>query len=104
AVPPQAVHAGRAPHRARRRRRGRSNDVRVLQVDSGREWRGGQNQVRLLARELARAGVDQVLATKRGSDLARRAASEDVTVAGLPWALGLDPRAAWWLRRLVTHF
>src|SRR5439155_835142 len=58
-----------------------------------------------LERALARAGdVDQVLATKRGSELARRAAGEGVTVAGLPWALGLDPRAAWWLRRLVTHF
>ncbi|PYO38603.1 MAG: hypothetical protein DMD29_12585 [Gemmatimonadetes bacterium] len=79
--------------------------MKVLQVDSGREWRGGQNQVRLLSRELTRAGdVDQVLATKRGSELARRAAGEGVTVAGLPWALGLDPRAAWWLRRLVTHF
>ena len=30
--------------------------MRVLQVDSGREWRGGQNQVRLLCRELARDG------------------------------------------------
>ena len=81
--------------------------MRILQVDSGREWRGGQNQVRLLVRELARApqpGVDLLLATKRGSELARRAAADGVTVAGLPWTLGLDPRAAWWLRRLVTHW
>ena len=78
--------------------------MRVLLVDSGREWRGGQNQVRLLARELTRAPVDQVLATRRGSELARRSAADGVPVAGLPWAIGLDPRAAWWLRRLVTHF
>ncbi len=78
--------------------------MRVLLVDSGREWRGGQNQVRLLARELMRAPVDQVLATRRGGELARRSAADGVPVAGLPWAIGLDPRAAWWLRRLVTHF
>ena len=31
--------------------------VRVLHVASGREWRGGQNQTLLLARELAALGV-----------------------------------------------
>jgi len=47
--------------------------VRVLHVDSGREFRGGQNQVRLLTRELARdPSVEQRLATQRGSELARR--------------------------------
>jgi L-malate glycosyltransferase len=81
--------------------------VRVLQIDSGREWRGGQNQVRLLCRELigpAGAGLELLLATQRGSELARRAAAEGVRVAGLPWRIGLDPRAAWWLRRLVSGF
>ena len=39
--------------------------MRVLHVDSGREYRGGQNQVRLLARELAREPeVQQLLVTK----------------------------------------
>jgi hypothetical protein len=36
----------------------------VIHVASGREWRGGQRQVWLLARELQRAGlVDQVVVT-----------------------------------------
>ena len=68
--------------------------MRVLHVDSGREFRGGQNQVRLLARELAReSGVEQRLVTRRGSELARRARAEGVAVREVPWSLGLDPRA-----------
>ena len=75
--------------------------MRVLHVDSGREYRGGQNQVRLLARELAReSSVEQRLVTRRGSELARRAAAEGVAVREIPWSLGLDPRA-WW--RLVVE-
>jgi L-malate glycosyltransferase len=70
--------------------------VRVLHLDSGREYRGGQDQVRLLARELRHVdGLEQRLATRRDSELARRAAAEGVAVRPLPWAAGLDPRA-WW--------
>jgi glycosyltransferase involved in cell wall biosynthesis len=76
--------------------------VRVLQVDAGREWRGGQNQVRLLTRELAREpSLDLLLVTKRGGTLARRAASEGVAVRGVPWSLSVDPRAWWAIRSLV---
>ena len=79
--------------------------MRVLQVDSGREWRGGQNQVRLLCRELARdARVEQILVTKQGSELARRAAADGVTVQGTVWEIGLDPRAWWHLRRTISTF
>ena len=70
--------------------------MRVLHVDSGREYRGGQDQVRLLVRELAATpGVEQRVLTKRGSELARRAAGEGVAVREIPWGLGFDPRA-WW--------
>ena len=75
--------------------------MRVLHVDAGREYRGGQNQVRLLVRELAREpAVEQRLVTRRGSELARRTAAEGVAVREVPWTLGLDPRA-WW--RLVAE-
>ncbi|HXM38777.1 MAG TPA: glycosyltransferase [Gemmatimonadales bacterium] len=83
--------------------------MRVLQVDSGREWRGGQNQVRLLCRELGggagrQADIEQVLATRRDSELARRAAAEGTTVQATAWDIGLDPRAWWHLRRTIAAF
>ncbi|HET7789863.1 MAG TPA: glycosyltransferase [Gemmatimonadales bacterium] len=75
--------------------------MRVLHVDSGRVWRGGQNQVRLLLRELARKPeVHQSLFTKHGSELARRAGELAVSVTGVRWTFGMDPWAAW---RLAWH-
>jgi len=74
--------------------------VRVLQVDAGREWRGGQNQVRLLTRELRRhPEVDQLLVTRDTGPLAARARVEGVPVTGVTWDMGLDPRAWWGLVR-----
>jgi glycosyltransferase involved in cell wall biosynthesis len=79
--------------------------VRVLQVDSGREWRGGQNQVWLLCRELQKyREVEQVLVTKQTGELARRAAADGVTVQPATWEIGLDPRAWWHLRRTIAAF
>ena len=79
--------------------------MRVLQVDAGREWRGGQNQVRLLTRELAREPeIEQQLATKRNGDLARRAAAEGVPVRGVRWTISFDPRAAFALFLLMGRF
>ena len=85
--------------------------MRVLQVDSGREWRGGQNQVRLLCRELVRraggAGggeIEQVLVTRHDSELARRAAADGTVVQDATWEMGLDPRAWWHLRRTIAAF
>lgn len=70
--------------------------MRVLHVDSGREYRGGQNQVRLLARELAgQDDVQQRVITRRGSELSRRVALDGIIVRDVPWSLGLDPRACW---------
>src|SRR2546427_3968685 len=79
--------------------------MRVLQVASGREWRGGQQQVLLLCRELSRnTAVEQVLVTKQGGELARRAAADGITVRGVGWEIGLDPRAWWHLRRAISAF
>jgi len=79
--------------------------VRVLQVDSGREWRGGQNQVSLLCRELQKyREVEQVLVTKQTGELARRVGDDGVTVQGTTWEIGLDPRAWWHLRRTIAAF
>ena len=70
--------------------------LRVVHVASGREWRGGQRQVWLLARELARLGdleqVAQVVVTGARSELARRLAGDGVAVHPVRWTAGLDPR------------
>jgi glycosyltransferase involved in cell wall biosynthesis len=67
--------------------------ARVVHVASGREWRGGQRQVWLLARELARSGkVEQVVVTGAQSELAARLAEDGVRVRAVPWSAGLDPR------------
>ena len=79
--------------------------MRILHVDSGREWRGGQNQVRLLTRQLAgEAEVAQVLVTKRGSELARRAAAHGIEVRDTAWGAPLDPRALWRIYREMLRF
>src|SRR5205814_6166871 len=79
--------------------------MRVLQVDSGRKWRGGQNQAWVLSRELSRVtGLEQILVTRQGSELARRVSEDGVTVRGTAWEIGLDPRAWWHLRRTIAAF
>jgi L-malate glycosyltransferase len=65
----------------------------VVHVASGREWRGGQRQVWLLARELQRAGLTgQAVVTGAGSELAARLRADEVRVQGARWESGLDPR------------
>ncbi len=65
---------------------------RVVHVASGREWRGGQRQVWLLARELKRLGIAQIVVTGSDGELARRLLGSGIAVRGAPWRLGLDPR------------
>jgi glycosyltransferase involved in cell wall biosynthesis len=60
---------------------GRSG-LRVAHLDCGRGWRGGQNQVLLLMRALAKRGVTSVLMAPHGQ-LLTRAAAEGIAV--LPW-------------------
>ena len=67
--------------------------TRVIHVASGREWRGGQRQVWMLARELARLGdAEQVVVTGAGSELARRIQGDGIRVRAVRWTIGLDPR------------
>jgi L-malate glycosyltransferase len=67
--------------------------TRIVHLASGREWRGGQRQVWLLARELGRLGdVEQVVVTGAGSELAARLDGDGVRVRAVPWRAGLDPR------------
>lgn len=74
-------------------------EPRVLHVDAAREWRGGQNQARLLVAGLARLGVEQALAARPDSRLAAEVRALGVPVVPLRWELGLDPRAVLGLAR-----
>jgi glycosyltransferase involved in cell wall biosynthesis len=67
----------------------------IVHVASGREWRGGQRQVWLLAKQLSRLGVDQVVITGARSELARRLTEAGVRVKPVKWRAGLDPRVPW---------
>jgi glycosyltransferase involved in cell wall biosynthesis len=83
--------------------------VRVLHVDPERGWGGGEVQVTLLVRELARRGHTSVLAAPADAPLARALAADGVPVAECPIASSADVRAVPRLRRLaravdVVHF
>jgi L-malate glycosyltransferase len=71
---------------------------RVVHLASGREWRGGQRQVLLLARELAALGVPQVVVTRADSRLHRELAAAGIAVAPVAWPRAFSApavRAAW---------
>lgn len=77
--------------------------LRVLHVASGREWRGGQRQVLLLARGLGEIpGVYVSVVTGTGSVLAERLTAAGVAVQGVTWSMGLDPRVVASLLGLIT--
>ena len=64
----------------------------IIHVASGREWRGGQRQVWLLARELGQRGTTQVVITTAKSELARRLVADRVRIHPAVWQASLDPR------------
>ncbi|HET7468139.1 MAG TPA: glycosyltransferase [Gemmatimonadales bacterium] len=66
--------------------------ARVVHLASGREWRGGQRQVWLLARELTRLDVPQIVVTGGRGELARRLRRDGVPLRSVPWSVGVDPR------------
>lgn len=69
--------------------------IRVLHLDGRRDWAGGQNQVRLLMRDLfRRRDIDQLCLCPRGSALENRLRAESLPVEGVGWRGGTDPRAA----------
>jgi glycosyltransferase involved in cell wall biosynthesis len=65
----------------------------VVHVASGREWRGGQRQVFLLARELQVGGLtNQVVVTGEGTELSYHLRHDGIRVHEARWRHGLDPR------------
>jgi glycosyltransferase involved in cell wall biosynthesis len=80
--------------------------VRILQIDGEMGWRGGQQQVLLLAQGLARHprfSGESVTACRPGSELARRLAQANLPYALLPMSSPWSPLAVWRLRALARE-
>lgn len=71
-----------------------ASELTVIQVDDGRGWRGGQFQVSLLARGLARRGISQKVVVQPASPMAERLKAMGVEVVELPMRGELDGRAS----------
>jgi glycosyltransferase involved in cell wall biosynthesis len=76
----------------------------VLHVSSNRGWGGGENQVRLLMRELEKAGIDQLCIAPADSPLAQCLSYLKLPVKRVKWSTGSDPRALVALARTIRHF
>lgn len=68
--------------------------LRVLHLDSGASWRGGQRQVLLLALGLRKLGHEPFLIGAPESPLVKRARAEGLAVASVPMRGDWDIRAA----------
>ncbi len=79
-------------------------EPRVLHLDSSHAWGGGQNQVRLLMRELGRAGIEQLCICPASSPLAHRLRQMELPVQPIAWRGGSDPRALWHVLRALRDY
>ncbi len=79
-----------------------SAKLRVLHLDTGREWRGGQRQVELLATALRSRGHEPLVVVTPRSPLHRHLKSAGVAVAAIPMRNTLDLLAVRRLRRLIA--
>ena len=58
--------------------------MRILHVDTAREWGGGQDQLRLLMSRLAAQGVEQLCICRAGGEPERRWRAASLRVEGIP--------------------
>src|SRR5437016_10384727 len=77
---------------------------RVLHVDSGRSWRGGQRQVLLLATGLRDLGYRTLVVAPTGSPLIRRAEHEGLPTYRLTLRGEWDIRSARELRAVAREW
>lgn len=80
-----------------------SRPLAVFHCDFRLTWAGGQNQLWLLARGLARRGHRQWIVTRPESALAARAREAGFDVLDHPYRGEVDPRGIWSLRRLLDR-
>ena len=77
--------------------------MKILHLDLGREWRGGQQQVLYLTEGLTRRGHESVVATPEGSPLAQRLTDAGLAMLSLPVRSPRLPRSALRVRRWLEH-
>ena len=75
--------------------------VRVLHIDSGRDWRGGQRQVLLLAQGLRDDGYEPLVIAAPGSPLLQRLRARGLAASGVPMRGEWDLAAARRIRAVV---
>ncbi|MBN2406776.1 MAG: glycosyltransferase [Elusimicrobia bacterium] len=80
-----------------------NKDPYLIHFDTGRTWRGGQDQVFLLMKGLKEAGVRQILIAPRGSVLEQRVKNLNITVKNLAPANDVDIRCGLKLRKIVKR-
>lgn len=78
--------------------------MKILHVDTGKSWRGGQKQVLDLHRGLIARGVQSLLLCTRGGELLRRAAALGLPVEGLALRGEWDLVSAWAVARRLRRW
>lgn len=76
--------------------------MKVLHLDMGQEWRGGQQQVLYLTEGLEKRGIVSVASMVQGSPLAKRLRDEDLPVIDLPSGSPFSPRVVRALHRILA--
>jgi glycosyltransferase involved in cell wall biosynthesis len=75
--------------------------LRILHLDSGREWRGGQRQVLLLARGLREHGHEPLVVAAPDSPLIRRLRAQGIAASAVRMRADWDLNAARRVRALI---
>lgn len=76
--------------------------MKVIHLDTGRDWRGGQSQVLMLSQGLLAKDCDSLIVAKKGSALGRRAREQGVPVQELPLRFEADIGSAARLKKIAA--
>ncbi|TWH45300.1 glycosyltransferase family 4 protein [Sporomusa sp. KB1] len=80
-----------------------SNSIKVLQINSMKNWAGGEVHVCLLCKELIDIGESIVLTCRPGSAIDQNAREANIPVFNLPLATVIDFRSAWILAKFCKE-
>lgn len=77
--------------------------MNVLHLDTGTEWRGGQQQVLYLTQGLQELGVISVVATPSGSPLARALRKRNLPVIEIPHSAPYAPKSVRRVQKILAE-